>query len=217
MVNVLKVWRYEKWHYWDRLSFFAWYLYASRIERLHPMNCGFWTVRYRDDRRPGFPKEALVPFWWRRFVFAGKRIRGIMGLYFQLQEVWLRSRPKSATEEALLELIAGARKEVVDWRELRAKELVGHYRKLQQKVPDMQVPTIPMVWLMKKNPVKLVYTRSYIHRIWQQWYKYVWNPVKWVEALTFELVNGARFFIDFTSKEKHPRSFGVRGKTSINT
>ena len=216
MVNVLKVWRHDKWHYWDRLSFFAWYLYASRIERLHPMNCGFWTVRYRNDRRPGFPKEALVPFWWRRLVFNGKRLRGIIGLYFQLQEVWLRSRPKSATEEALLELIAAAKKDVVDWRELKAKELIGYYRKLQQRAPDMKIPTIPMVWLMKKNPVKLVYTRSYFHRIWRQWYKHAWNPVKWFEACTFELVNGVRFFIDFTRKEKTPQGFAMRVKTSVD-
>ncbi|MBI4417245.1 MAG: radical SAM protein [Ignavibacteriales bacterium] len=205
MANVLKVWRHDRWHYWDRMSFFAWYLYASRIERLHPMNCGFWTVRYRDDRRPGFPKEALVPFWWKRLVSAGKRLRHIMGLYFQLQDVWLRSRPKPRTEEALLELIASARKDIADWRDLRARELVGYYRNLQQRVPEIHIPTIPRAWLMKKNPFKRVYTRSYFQNIWQNWYKHLWNPVKWVEIWTFEVVNAVRFFIDFMNKEKTPQ------------
>jgi hypothetical protein len=205
MANVLKVWRHDRWHYWDRMSFFAWYLYASRIERLHPMNCGFWTVRYRDDRRPGFPKEALVPFWWKRLVSAGKRLRRIMGLYFQLQDVWLRSRPKPRTEEALLELIASARKDIADWRDLRARELVGYYRNLQQRVPEIHIPTIPRAWLMKKNPFKRVYTRSYFQNIWQNWYRHLWNPVKWVEIWTFEVVNAVRFFIDFMNKEKTPQ------------
>ena len=62
MVNVLKVWRHDWSTYWNRLFFFAAYLYASRIERLHPMNCGFWTVRHQGDRRSGLPREGLLPF-----------------------------------------------------------------------------------------------------------------------------------------------------------
>ncbi|MBM2846456.1 MAG: hypothetical protein HW407_1768 [Bacteroidetes bacterium] len=57
MVDVLKLWRNDRSGYWNRLFFFAAYLYASRIERLHPMNCGFWTVRNRaevlDCKKPG--------------------------------------------------------------------------------------------------------------------------------------------------------------------
>lgn len=215
MVNILRGWQHDKWHYWDRMSFFAWYLYASRIERLHPMNCGFWTVRYRDDRRPGFPKEALVPFWWGRFLSAARRLRGILGLYVQLQEAWLRSRPKSRTEEALFEMITSAKNDVVDWRDLRAKELIGFYRKLQHKIPEIHVPSLPRMWLMKKNPVKRVYTRSYFQNIWRNWYKHVWNPVKWVEVCTFEIVSAVRFFIDFTNKERTPQtaSYGVDTNT----
>jgi radical SAM superfamily enzyme YgiQ (UPF0313 family) len=212
MVNVLKVWRQDTWHYWDRLSFFSWYLYASRVERLHPMNCGFWTLRYRDDRRPGFQKEAFVPFWWGRFLFASERLRGIIGLYFQLQEAWLRSRPKSRTEEALIELIVTAKNGIVDWRSLRAKELVGYYKKLQNEIPEINIPSIPMLWLMKKNPFHRVYTRSYFHNIWLQWYKHVWNPVKWFEVCMFEFVNGFRFITDFVSVGKTSRGAALRVK-----
>jgi radical SAM superfamily enzyme YgiQ (UPF0313 family) len=210
MVNVLKKWRHDKWHYWDRLSFFSWYVYASRIERLHPMNCGFWTVRYRNDRRPGFPKEALLPFWWGRFTIAVRRLRGIAGIYLQLQEVWLRSRPKSTTEEALLELIASTKKDIVDWRDLKAKELVGYYKKLQNDMPEIKIPSITRVWLKKKNPFKGVYTRTYFHSIWKQWYKHVWNPVKWFEVTSFEFVNGVRFLINFTTIGKGSKSVAVR-------
>jgi radical SAM superfamily enzyme YgiQ (UPF0313 family) len=210
MVNVLKKWRHDKWHYWDRLSFFSWYIYASRIERLHPMNCGFWTVRYRHDRRPGFPKESFTPFWWGRFTTAVRRMRGIVGIYLQLQEVWLRSRPKSATEEALLELIASTKKDIVDWRDLKAKELVGYYKKLQNEIPEIKIPSIPTVWLKKKNPFKGVYTRTYFHSIWKQWYKHVWNPVKWFEVTSFEFVNGVRFLINFTTIGKGSKGVTVR-------
>jgi radical SAM superfamily enzyme YgiQ (UPF0313 family) len=210
MVNVLKKWRHDKWHYWDRLSFFSWYIYASRIERLHPMNCGFWTVRYRHDRRPGFPKESFTPFWWGRFTTAVRRMRGIVGIYLQLQEVWLRSRPKGKTEEALLELIASTKKDIVDWRDLKAKELVGYYKKLQNDIPEIKIPSIPTMWLKKKNPFKGVYTRSYFHGIWKQWYKHVWNPVKWLEVTSFEFVNGIRFLTNFAKIGRRSKGAALR-------
>ena len=210
MVNVLKKWRHDKWHYWDRVSFFAWYVYTSRVERLHPMNCGFWTLRYRHDRRPGFPKEAFIPFWWGRFASSLQKVKGIVGIYLQLQEVWLRSRPKSHTEEALIELIATTKKDIVDWRDLKAKELVGYYKKLQQEIPEIKIPSIPTLWLKKKNPFKFVYTRSYFHGVWKQWYKHVWNPVKWFEVWTFEFVNGARFLKHFAKIGKESKGAAMR-------
>jgi hypothetical protein len=34
---------------------------VQRIEGLHPMNCGFWTERHRNDRRSGYAREPFVP------------------------------------------------------------------------------------------------------------------------------------------------------------
>lgn len=197
MVNVLKVWRHD-WHrFWDRIFFFAWYLYASRIERLHPMNCGFWTVRYRNDRRPGFPREAFVPFWWGRLKSAIVRIRGIVNLFFQLEEVWLQSRPKGAIEEALHERIAKTKQGIIDWRDLKVRELRALYRKLHDEMPEVKVPSAVTLWLRKRNPFTRVYSRVYFHRIWQRWYLHLWNPLKWAEVLLFEWVNGMRFLRHF--------------------
>ena len=82
MVNTLRIWRHDRHAYHERLSFFAWYLYASRIERLHPMNCGFWTVRRRNDRRAGLPQEAFVPFWLSRTKVLALRLWGMVKLFF---------------------------------------------------------------------------------------------------------------------------------------
>jgi len=200
MVNVLKVWRHDRRYYWGKLFFFAAYLYASRIERLHPMNCGFWTVRYRRDRRSGFPHEAFFPFWWGRLRATALRLQGIVELFFQLEEVWLRSRPKSKTEEALQELLAKTRQDildstvrVVDWRDLKVKELVELYEKLHDQMPEIKVPSVVTLWLRKRNPFAASYTRSYAQRIWQRWYLHVWNPLKWIEVWMFEWLNGVRF------------------------
>lgn len=193
MVNVLKVWRHDWSYYWNRLFFFAAYLYASEIEGLHPMNCGFWTVRHRDDRRSGFAREGFIPFWWNRLTTINKRLWGIVQLFFQLEEVWLRSRPKSKVEDALHNLILNTKQNVSDWRDLKARELAALYGKLRDDMPEVTVPSVVRLWFRKHNPFADAYTRAYVERVWRQWYLHVWNPLIWVEVWLFEWVNGARF------------------------
>jgi radical SAM superfamily enzyme YgiQ (UPF0313 family) len=193
MVNVLKTYRRDWLVYWDRLFFFAAYLYASTIERLHPMNCGFWTLRKRNDRRPGFAREGFIPFWWNQARSVVSRAHGIVRLFFQLEEVWLRSRPKSHIEEALQELIAKTRQDMTDWRALKTRELVALYEKLHAEMPEVKVPSAVSLWFKKRNPFASAYTRAYAERIWRQWYLHVWNPFKWIEVWVFEWFHGLRF------------------------
>lgn len=193
MVNVLKTWRHDWKYYWDRMFFFAWYLYASRIERLHPMNCGFWAVRRRKERRPIFPREGFLPFWWGRARLVFFRIREIVRLFFQFEEVWLRSRAKSKIEEALQEQIVKTKQDIIDWRDIKTRELKVLYQRLHDEMPEVRVPSVVSLWLKKRNPFVHVYTRTYFHRIWQKWYLHIWNPLKWIEVWLFEWVNGLRF------------------------
>ena len=193
MANVLKVWKNNLKGYWDRMFFFAWYLYASRVERLHPMNCGFWTVRRRGDRRSGFEREGIFPFWWGRCRTAVSKLRQIVKLFFQLEEVWMRSRPKSKTEEALQDLLAKTKQGIHDWRDLKVRELAVLYEKLHIEMPEIKVPSTLALWLKKRNPFAGSYSRAYVQRVWRQWYRHVWNPLKWMEVWLFEWFNGVRF------------------------
>lgn len=193
MVRVLKVWRHDWSSYWNRLFFFAAYVYASRLERLHPMNCGFWTVRHRHDRRPGFDQEGFVTFWWNRWLTVAVRLWGIGKLFFQLEEVWLRSRPRSRVEDALHNLISTTKQDVNDWRDLKARELAALYKRIRIDMPDVKVPSVVQLWLRKHNPFAGAYTRAYVQRAWRQWHLHIWNPLKWVEVWLFESVNGIRF------------------------
>ncbi|MDH4069153.1 MAG: radical SAM protein [Ignavibacteria bacterium] len=202
MVSVLRGWRSDWSSYWNRLFFFAAYLYASRIEGLHPMNCGFWTVRHRNDRRSTFPRQSLVSFWWNRLRTIGRRLSGMVALFFELEEVWLRSRPKSKIEDALHDMIAQSKRDVVDWRELKARELAVFYRRLRNEIPSVKAPSVTALWLRKHNPFAGAYTRSYVRRVWRQWYLHIWNPVKWIEVVTFECVNGIRFLTHLLAEGK---------------
>ncbi|HMK37712.1 MAG TPA: radical SAM protein, partial [Bacteroidota bacterium] len=160
MVSVLKKWRHDRSTYWNRLFFFASYLYASRIEGLHPMNCGFWTVRHQNDRRSGLPREGFVPFWWARARTVRARLFGIVKLFFELEEVWLRSRPRSKAEEALHELMVRTRNDVTDWRDLTARELALLYGRLRDDMPDVTVPSVLRLWFRKHDPFAVAFTRS---------------------------------------------------------
>jgi radical SAM superfamily enzyme YgiQ (UPF0313 family) len=193
MVKVLRIWRRDRKYYWNRIFFFAAYLYASKIEQLHPMNCGFWTVRRRTDRRTGLPREGFVSFWLARLMTAISRLRGIIKLFFQLEEVWLRSRPKSRIEEALEEKIARTKQDLLDWRDIKTKELVALYTMLHDEMPEVKVPTATYLWFKKHNPLASAFTRAHARRIWRQWYRHIWNPLKWLDVWLFEWVNGIRF------------------------
>ena len=157
------------------------------------MNCGFWTMRWRYDRRSGLPREAFVPFWLGRIKTLTMRVAGLVKLFFQLEEVWLRSRPKSKVEEALEELIVKTRQDIHDWRELKARELIALYAMLHDQMPEVKIPSVVAVWIKKHNPFAGAYTRAYARRIWRRWYLHVWNPLTWVDVWMFEWVNGVRF------------------------
>jgi hypothetical protein len=116
-----------------------------------------------------------------------------MRVFFQLEEVWLRSRPKSRIEEALEDLIARTKQDILDWRDVTTRELASFYKMLHDEMPDVKVPSVLRLWLRKHNPLAGAFTRAYAQRIWRQWYRHLWNPVIWAEVWMFEFVNGVRF------------------------
>lgn len=53
---------------WDLLRVHLWYWWAVNVERLHPMQCGFYRFRPYWDRREGAPSFALASYCWQEFV-----------------------------------------------------------------------------------------------------------------------------------------------------
>lgn len=193
MADALKTFRRDRKEYWSRLFFYSWYLYASRIEGLHPMNCGFWTVRHRSDRRPGFARESLLEFAAGSVKRAVARTWGLFQLFLELEEVWLRSRPKSKTEELIQEQFARTKQGVADWRDLKVRELLALYERLHDEMPEVKIPSGISLWLKKRNPFAGAFSRQHVQRTWREWYRHVWNPLKWIEVWMFEAINGVRF------------------------
>ena len=60
-------------------------------------------------------------------------------------------------------------------------------------MPEIKVPSVAALWFKKHNPFAGSYTRDRVRRIWQRWYRHVWNPLAWAEVWMFEWINGVRF------------------------
>ncbi|MCL5270700.1 MAG: apolipoprotein A1/A4/E family protein, partial [bacterium] len=81
--------------YWGLFKNFIWYKYSAVIEETHPMICGFFRIKDRRQRRPGYAPE---PFWrhYRRRAGDVVRLARECGrLYLEMQEVWLATRGRA--------------------------------------------------------------------------------------------------------------------------
>ena len=81
--------------YWGLFKNFAWYKYATDVENTPPMLCGFFRLKSRKERRPGLPIEPLWRHVRARAIERIRWVRGVAGLYFELQEVWLATRSRA--------------------------------------------------------------------------------------------------------------------------
>jgi len=90
--------------YWSLLRNFAWSKYAVFVEGLHPMLTGFFRLKGRKERRPGYAVESLPRHLWRRSRELVHWTVGLARIYFEMQEVWLATRGRARAQANLEEL-----------------------------------------------------------------------------------------------------------------
>lgn len=59
MIRILSRWNHSPRNYWNLMSIFFWYKNAAVIEREHPMIAGFFRLKSRLSRRPGYAIDPL--------------------------------------------------------------------------------------------------------------------------------------------------------------
>jgi radical SAM superfamily enzyme YgiQ (UPF0313 family) len=77
--------------YWDVLRNFYWYKNSAMNENAHPMITGFFRIRDRVTRRPGFRREGRVRHFWRRLPEIYRYARGAVRLTLEFEELWLQT------------------------------------------------------------------------------------------------------------------------------
>ncbi len=97
MIKILSRWNHHPRNYWNLMSVFFWYKNAAVIEKEHPMIAGFFRLKDRRSRRPGFAIDPLPVHLW-------KRAKEVLHLFIswakflkEMEEVWLQTRKKSDT------------------------------------------------------------------------------------------------------------------------
>ena len=77
--------------YWGLFKCFLWYR-TSMVEGAHPMVTGFYRLKDRRSRRPGFPMEGRAAFLRRRGRELGAITIAYVKILLEMQELWLASR-----------------------------------------------------------------------------------------------------------------------------
>ncbi len=77
--------------YWAVIKNLIWYR-AGMAEGAHPMITGFFRLKDRGSRRPGFPIESRWAFFRRRVREHAHILREYVKIYLEMQELWLKTR-----------------------------------------------------------------------------------------------------------------------------
>ena len=133
MIKILSRWSHNPKVYWNLMSIFFWYKNAAVIEREHPMIAGFFRLKERLSRRPGFAVDSLPVHLWKRakevfhlFIAWAKFLK-------EMEEVWLQTRKKSEREERWLEEAQRIQGEI--WQALKIAEWQQAYSNAKSMLP----------------------------------------------------------------------------------
>ncbi len=159
-------------NYWNILRNFIWYRNSVDIECGHPMIHGFFRIKDRTDRRPGFAVESRCTHLRRRFGEVRSVARKWVALLLEMEDLWLQTRRRSETELRLMSELQRLREEVD--RSLRAAELQLAYYRAKVHVPDLHVPSRLSLALRDLNlrlAKRVTYSRADIQEFWNK----AWN------------------------------------------
>ncbi|MEE9180489.1 MAG: radical SAM protein [Vicinamibacteria bacterium] len=126
-------------NYWDILRNFYWYKNSALNEGTHPMIAGFFRLKDRKTRRPGFTREGRLAHAWRRIPEIYRYCRDAIRLTLEMEELWLQTRRRSETETRVVEELARMRTEL--HRSLRVSELQTAFARARARIPSLEVPS----------------------------------------------------------------------------
>jgi len=133
LTKILSRWSHNPRAYWNLVNVYMWYKNAALIEKEHPMIAGFFRLKERRSRRPGFSIDALPVHLW-------KRTKEIFHLFLswarflkEMEEIWLQTRPRSEKEKRAFEEIQRIQGEI--WQTLKIAEWQKAYRDAKVTLP----------------------------------------------------------------------------------
>jgi radical SAM superfamily enzyme YgiQ (UPF0313 family) len=156
-------------NYWNIFRNFIWYKNSALIEKGHPMIHGFFRLKDRTDRRPGFAVESRLRHFGRRFREVKTLLRSWISLMLEMEELWLQTRKRSEAEKKLGIELARLRQELN--RSLHAAELQLAHLRARVQFPELHVPSrlsLAFRDLDFSVAKRLTYTRTDLKQFWKK-------------------------------------------------
>ncbi len=164
MIRVLSRWTNNTKAYWNLMSIFFWYKNAALIEKQHPMIAGFFRLKDRKSRRPGFAIDRLSVHLWKRGKETVRLFIEWAKFLKEMEEVWLQTRKKSEREERWLEQIQKIQGDL--WQALRVAELQKLYSNAKETLPEKAKLLLDP---LEELSSKILFNRKDLRRFLQQW------------------------------------------------
>jgi radical SAM superfamily enzyme YgiQ (UPF0313 family) len=153
--------------YWINFMRFIWYKNSIQTEGRHPMMCGFFRLKDRKDRRPGYPVLSIREYYRQR----AKEIRTHLGswarLLFEMEELWLQTRHRSEAEQRVVEEMA---KISAAYDRLKLADLQVAFKRAKSHFPTLRVPSKVQLFWARWYPLlapSKVYTRADLDAFWR--------------------------------------------------
>ena len=134
LISILSRWRHNPTVYWNLFFLYLWYKGAALIEGEHPMIAGFFRLKDRLSRRPGFAVDPWPVHAWKRLREILAWIWAWAGLLKEMQEVWLATRPRSERERLVIAELERLQGEI--WQTLKIPDWRAAYADLKTALPS---------------------------------------------------------------------------------
>jgi hypothetical protein len=164
MIRVLSQWKDHPRNYWNLMSIFFWYKNAALIEKQHPMVAGFFRLKERKARRPGYAVDPLPVHFWRRAKEISQLIITWAKFLKEMEEVWLQTRKRSETEERCLAQLQWLQTDVAEV--LRIGELQRIYANAKESLSERAQTLLEP---LDEISSKIIFNRADLRRLLKQW------------------------------------------------
>ena len=154
-------------NYWNNFLRFVWYKNSIQTEGRHPMMCGYFRLKGRTTRRPGFPILSRWDYYTSRVKEVREHLRGMIHVLVEMEELWLQTRQPSEAEQRVVEELAKIRGK---YDQLKLADLQSAYLRAKEHFPTLRVPSKVHLFWAKWNPLFVpgkVYTRADLHAFWE--------------------------------------------------
>jgi hypothetical protein len=164
MIKILSRWNDNSRNYWNLMSVFFWYKNAAIIEKEHPMIAGFFRLKDRLSRRPGFAIDSLHVHLWKRAKEVFPLFLSWAKFLKEMEEVWLQTRKKSEKEEKWLEEAQRIQGEI--WQTLKIAEWRKAYSNAKSTLPTRARALLDP---FEELSSKILFTRRDLNVFLRQW------------------------------------------------